>query len=117
MAGWTNKGWTRRSMPAERYAWALLFAAGSPLAADAPAAVAAPALAAADADLLEFLGEFHDAKGEFVDPFVIDAVGTVIDQAERDARTKPKQTEQTQPAAVPATVTQAPTSAQPEKQP
>lgn len=105
-------------MAVERYAWALLLAAGSPLAAaaaDASPVAAPPAPAKLDAELLEFLGEFHDAEGEFVDPFVIDAVGAVVDQAARDAKTKPKPTEKPQPVAD-ATV-QAPPAAPPEKQP
>jgi hypothetical protein len=105
-------------MPAERYAWALLLAAGSPLAAaaaDAAPVAAPPAAATLDAELLEFLGEFHDAKGEFVDPFVIDSVGTVIEQAERDAKDKPKPTDKPRPVA--DTAAQAPPTAQPEKQP
>lgn len=106
-------------MRAERYAWALLLAAGSPLAApaaDAPPAASA-ALAAADAELLEFLGEFHDAKGEFVDPFAIDQVGKALDAAERDAKAQPKTTPVEPKQIVASPATQAPTAAQPEKQP
>lgn len=107
-------------MRAERYAWALLLAASSPLAAAAaePPPVAAPsAPAALDAELLEFLGEFHDAKGEFVDPFVIDSVGAVIEQAERDAKAKPKPPEKPQPVADPAPPVEGAEATQPEKQP
>lgn len=106
-----------RAMLAERYTWALLLAASSPLAttaADAPPAP--PALAAADAELLEFLGEFHDAKGEFVDPFVIDAVGTELAAVAREeAEQKRLRAQQEQRVAAPAT--QAAPPAPPERQP
>jgi hypothetical protein len=110
-------------MRAERYAWALLLAAGSPAgatAADAPVVQAPPvpiaADAAPDADLLEFLGEFHDAKGEFVDPFVIDSVGSVLDQAEREAKAKATTDRKTEETTDAKTGPVAP-PAQPEKQP
>lgn len=115
-------------MPVEPYVQVLLLAAVVPLAAmaaDAPKATP-PALTAADAELLEFLGEFDDAKGEFVDPFVIDAVSTVVDDAEREAQRAAKRDARSHqpPAASPAppvggaeAATQAPNATPPEKTP
>ena len=93
-------------MPVEHRSLVLLLAAALPLASFAadPPPVPPPALTAADAELLEFLGEFDDAKGEFVDPFVIDAVSTVVDDADREAKRAAKRkakTDQPKPATPP----------------
>ena len=106
-------------MPAERRHRALLLAALAPLAlaaADAPPTqppVAPPALSAADAELLEFIGEFHDAQGEFVDPFAIDGADRELRAAQRAAEKKAAEDKQ----AVAKTATPAPSEAPPEKKP
>jgi hypothetical protein len=103
-------------MPAERR-YALVLAALTPLAlaaAPPPEPAQAQALSAADAELLEFIGEFNDAQGKFVDPFVIDGADRELRAAARAAEKKASEDEQ---KAVAATAPSAPSEAPPEKKP
>ena len=108
-------------MRAERIGRALLFAALAPCvapAADAPpvpkpAPAPVPAMSGADAELLEFLGEFDDAQSGFVDPFAIDGAERELRAAARAA--EKEKAEQTK--AVTKTVEPAPEAAPPEKKP
>jgi hypothetical protein len=108
-------------MPVDRQRCALLLAAALPLsawAADAPKPAPTPiappqAASAADAELLEFLGEFADDKGDFVDPFVIDSADRELKDAAR-ATEKKKGTDKTKAADAAAP---APDQAPPEKKP